>query len=251
MPSYWKTNFTKICLGMRRTNTGNVNWIKINMTAESLYSLLADGTEKTTALGRSAWESLFPDHKLQVYSCKEGLNIVGSDDIAKQEFTYTSQHWSEKTAYNEGAGQTGIDDLNETKMPSYWKTNFTKICLGMRSNTGNVNWIKIDMTAESLYSLLADGTEKETTALGRSAWVSLFPDHKLQNYYCKEGMNMVGNKNKAKVRIGIIADNSNDCNVPNSCIGVGVETGSYLVPCGSSNSRTEGSCTSNCFIFVQ
>jgi hypothetical protein len=92
--------------------------------------------------------------------------------------------WTNKNAYNEAAGQTGPEDLKETKMPTFWRTPFTKICLGMRSQSGNINWMTINKTADSLFSLLADGTEK-TTTLGKPAWVTLFPDHVLQTNPCK------------------------------------------------------------------
>ena len=65
---------------------------------------------------------------------------------------------------------TGFDE-QETKLPTYWKTNFTKICLGMK-NGEELKFILINKTAESLHSLIADG-EYRNTSLGRDAWKSL------------------------------------------------------------------------------
>jgi hypothetical protein len=82
--------------------------------------------------------------------------------------------WTNNVSYNEVGGQTGADVLTQTKMPAFWKTPFTKICLGMRSQSGNVNWMTINKTGDSLLSLFADGTEKITT-LGRPAWENPVP----------------------------------------------------------------------------
>jgi hypothetical protein len=156
--------------------------------------------------------------------------------------------WTNKDTYNEAAGQTGPEDLTETKMPTFWRTPFTKICLGMRSKSGNVNWMTISKTADSLFSLLADGTEK-TTTLGKLAWETLFPDHALQKYPCKEGFNIqVGSSKKA--RLGLTADDGK-CGIPDSYIGVGMQFPSHPVSCGSVNTWLGPSVASNCFIFVQ
>ena len=49
-------------------------------------------------------------------------------------FFYDSKLWSNKTEYNLPRGETRLDD-DETKLPTYWNTPFTKICLGMREST--------------------------------------------------------------------------------------------------------------------
>ena len=47
-------------------------------------------------------------------------------------FHYVSHFWTNKNEYNLRGGKTGFD-TQETKLPSFWETNFSKICLGMRS----------------------------------------------------------------------------------------------------------------------
>ena len=59
------------------------------------------------------------------------------------------------TEYNLPGGETGFD-AQETKLPTYWNTPFSKICLGMKIGQ-QINFIVINKQANSLYSLIADG----------------------------------------------------------------------------------------------
>ncbi|XP_022808306.1 uncharacterized skeletal organic matrix protein 5-like [Stylophora pistillata] len=54
--TYWSTPFKKICLGMKINQ--QIQFIVLNQQANSLYSLIADGKLRTTALGRDKWVSL-------------------------------------------------------------------------------------------------------------------------------------------------------------------------------------------------
>ena len=82
----------------------------------------------------------------------------------------------------------------------------------------------INMQADSLYSLNADGRYRATLS-GRNTWKSLtFPQAYLQPYCNKEGFNIPPEndywKDKAsKVRIGIVANNNDNCRDVDSRIG--------------------------------
>ena len=96
-------------------------------------------------------------------------------------------------------------------------------------------FIAITKHATSLYSLIADGNYR-ATSLGRNTWKSLLGSFaSLQPNCNKEGFNAVGLGHSArpKARIGIIANEQNDCITPDSRIGFG--TGGY-----PSNSNTCG-----------
>ena len=71
---------------------------------------------------------------------------------------------------NLDVGETGFDS-QEFKLPSYWKTAFSKICLGMKIGR-QIKFIVISQQANSLYSLIADGRYR-STSLGRDTWKSL------------------------------------------------------------------------------
>ena len=135
-------------------------------------------------------------------------------------FHYDSHYWSDKNQYNILGGRTGFDS-QETKLPTYWNTPFSKICLGMKIS-GQLRFIVFDKQANSLYSLIADGTYR-ATSLGRNEWKKLIgAESSLQLNCNKEGFNAVGtSRYNSKARIGYIANQQNDCGSCNSRIGFG------------------------------
>ena len=135
-------------------------------------------------------------------------------------FHYDSTDWSNRIEYNLLGGETGFD-TQETKLPSYWNTSFSKICLGMKIGQ-QINFIVINKQANSLYSLIADG-QYRATSLGRNTWKTLIGSQaSLQTYCGKEGFNAVCTSSfHSKARIGILGNNENDCNTCDSRIGLG------------------------------
>ena len=85
-------------------------------------------------------------------------------------------------------------------------------------------WIVINHNASSLLYVIADGVFKKMTA-GKNRWLSLMDGSDLQPYCNREGfnINIPGYSPNAhlKVRIGIIANNENNCDSCESCIGFG------------------------------
>ena len=88
------------------------------------------------------------------------------------------------------------------------------------------NFIAINKSASSLYSLIADGKYR-ATSLGRNTWKKLIGSRaSLQPNCNKEGFNAVGeNHSHSKARIGYIANQENNCGTCDSRIGFG--TGGY------------------------
>ena len=68
--------------------------------------------------------------------------------------------------------------LEETKLPTYWNTSFSKICLGMNIVSTDYgikigaenNFVVINKQATSLFSLIAD-EQHRNTSLGRNRWI--------------------------------------------------------------------------------
>ena len=146
--------------------------------------------------------------------------------VFQRTFDYKSHFWTSKNEYNLAGGKTGFD-TQETKLPSYWETNFSKICLGMR--IGNqTNFITINRQASSLYSLIADGIYR-ATPLGRNYWKTLIGSQASLQLNCnREGFNAAcgrrnGTRDKVRVRIGILGNNQNDCRTVDSRIGFGMQ----------------------------
>ena len=142
---------------------------------------------------------------------------------------YDSGYWSDKNEYNLLGGETGFD-MEEAKLPTYWDTPFSKICLGMKI-ANQIKFIVINKQASSLYALIADGKYRATT-LGRDTWKSLIGSQaSLQTNCNKEGFNAGCTSILfSKARIGIFGNNEDDCASCNSRIGFGSGSGN---PCGN------------------
>ena len=125
--------------------------------------------------------------------------------------------WSNKESYAVEDGLEGLTE-KESKLASYWKTPFKKICLGMTVN-GDRKWMRLDYKASSLYSVIADGQYRNTSA-GRAAWKFLIAGSSLQPNCNKEGFNIA--YDKFNVRIGYYTNNQNSCPQSNSCIAFGI-----------------------------
>ena len=146
--------------------------------------------------------------------------------LSQQTFHFDASLWSNKETFNLDGGKTGFDS-QETKLPSYWNTSFSKICLGMKINDNQPKFIVINQQANSLYSLIADGQYRDTS-LGRATWKSLMGSEASLQLYCnKEGFNAKSNIqyspgiDQAKARIGILGNKVNDCDGCDSRIGFG------------------------------
>ena len=63
-----------------RIDNQPVKFLVINKNGASLYSLIADGRNRSTSLGRKTWKTLidpWPQASLQINCNKEGFNAVG------------------------------------------------------------------------------------------------------------------------------------------------------------------------------
>ena len=137
--------------------------------------------------------------------------------LSQSNLGYNSRYWSNKESFNPQGGTTGFDE-SETKLPSYWSTPFSKNCLGMKVGDGTPKFILMNKTADSLYSLIADGKYRPTT-LGSDTWKKLIETSSLQPHCNREGFNSICIT--AKARIGIHANQENDCKSCDSRIAFG------------------------------
>ncbi|XP_058946064.2 uncharacterized protein [Pocillopora verrucosa] len=168
------------------------------------------------------------------FGCGDGgWTLAMKIDGKKKTFHYDSKFWSDKNVFNLPGGKTGFDS-EETKLPTYWNTPFSKICLGMKINQ-QLRFIVINKQASSLHSLIADGKYRNT-ALGRKTWKKLIGSQSSLQANCnKEGFNAAGSsKGSSKARIGILGNNEKHCATTDSRIGFG--TGGYqddTITCGN------------------
>ena len=210
-------------------DTGHENWWQQGMTKMKLMILVYLASYITRTSIWHNWKTLSllrikgRCQKVVVFQllCKVLKTYLLS---LQQTFKYDSDFWKNKNEFNLPGGETGFDS-QETKLPTYWETPLSKICLGMKYGQ-QVRFVVIDKQADSLYSLIADGQHR-LTSLSREKWKSLIgPEASLQPHCNTEGFNAVGtNSGMAKARIGIVANQENDCNSCDSRIGFG--TGGY------------------------
>ena len=133
-------------------------------------------------------------------------------------FRYDSSVWKENTTYSDNShGRDGILDNREFKGSTYWRTSFKEICVGMKY-VENLKAFSFSYSTSSLYSLIADGEYRQTN-LGRNKWKWLISESSLQYNCNKEGLNVYNEI--SRVRLGLIANNKNDCKTPDSFIGLG------------------------------
>ena len=92
--------------------------------------------------------------------------------------------------------------------------------------SGQLRFIVINKQANSLHSLIADGTYR-ATSLGRNEWKKLIGAEGSLHLSCnKEGFNAVCTSiSHSKARVGYVANQENDCGSCDSRIGFG--TGGY------------------------
>lgn len=172
-----------------------------------------------------------------------GWTLVMKMNGTQNTFRYNSELWSNNETFNLEGGKTGFDS-QEVKLPTYWSTPFTKICLGMKIGQ-HINFTVINKQASSLHSLIADGKHRNTS-LHRDTWKLLIGSQaSLQSNCNKEGFNVVTeneDKKWPKVRIGILGNNEDDCFTCDSRIGFGAESSKDVSDnsCGNEASRGYG-----------
>ena len=159
--------------------------------------------------------------------------------VFQKTFHYDSPFWSNRNAYNLAGGKT-VFDTQQTKLPTYWNTPCSKICLGMKIGQ-QIKFLVIKKQANSLYTLIADGKYR-TTSLGRNTWKSLIGSQASLQANCnKEGFNTVGStKGSPRARIGILGNNERDCKTCDSIIGLGTRGfNDDTNTCGNRNGHTK------------
>jgi len=95
-----------------------INFLVINKTANSLYSLIADGQHRPTSLGRNTWKTLIGSQASLQLNCNiEGFNAVGtSHSQAKARIGITNNQQKDCDSCDSriGFGTGGNDDDNNT-----------------------------------------------------------------------------------------------------------------------------------------
>ena len=111
------------------------------------------GWTLTMKINGAKVKSLPPKNPLILLKSKKkrGKKLKTEFLVFQRTFHYDSHFWNNRNVYHLTGGKTGFDS-HETKLPTYWNTPFTKICLDMK--TGHqLRFILINQRANSLFSL--------------------------------------------------------------------------------------------------
>jgi hypothetical protein len=146
-----------------------------------------------------------------------GWTLAMKVDGRTQTFAYDQPIWTDSSLF---AASSADLDGNEAKLETFNAIAFTELRIGLEFpiGSGTRNWLVLPISGPRLRDVFAGAPA--TTNLGRNAWKSLLgAAASLQPACNAEGIN-AGNA-YARVRIGIVGNNENDCLTPDSRLGIG------------------------------
>ena len=144
-----------------------------------------------------------------------GWTMVLTIDGRKGTFAYDSPLWTNKKTLNANTKQKFP---YEAKTKAFYRVPFNEVMIATWDGKKDIRMEFIPYKAKSLFHLFRDGKYKPTR-LGRKRWKKLIKGGSLQKRCNKEGFNVYNRL--MRVRIGIIANQENDCTTPDSRIGIG------------------------------
>jgi hypothetical protein len=155
-----------------------------------------------------------------------GWTLVLKVDGTQSTFDHDAPIWEDATTLHPESPD--LDDT-EAKLGGYATMPFGYLRVGMVQNQAT-HWLILPLEGASMAAVMTSGFH--ATNVGRSAWERLPSRGSLQTNCNREGINV--ETAQANVRIGIVANNQNDCTTCNSVIGFGAEGNSVGdVACGN------------------
>ena len=101
----------------------------------------------------------------------------------------------------------------------------------------DIRFVVIPQRADSLHSLIADGSYR-ATSLGCDKWVGMMRGFEYLQANCsREGFNPSCTSHHRRVRIGILGNNEADCRTCDSLLGFGLDNARS---CGDGRTTTMG-----------
>lgn len=134
-------------------------------------------------------------------------------------FAYKSSYWTNDDVYRVEDGIVSFLE-GEAKFPAFNRLNFISICIGMKKSNA-VIWHQLSVSSSSLQELFAAETYL-ATRVGKNGWKEMVQGASLQRYCDQEGVNIATTRGIKFARIGIISNNENECESPDSYIGFGL-----------------------------
>lgn len=156
-----------------------------------------------------------------------GWTLALKIDGRQPSFAYADAKWGQTEAWNPDP------DLgrSETKLLSYSTVAVNEVLIGLETPIQadpmplTLKYMQFNVTdAASLHAIFEPGVYQATSA-GVGMWQMLVASSGLQNNCEREGFNVKGDSadpaNYARVRIGILGNNEDSCQSPDSWLGIG------------------------------
>lgn len=143
-----------------------------------------------------------------------GWTLVLKADGSMSTFRYDSTYWVDDV---ELAGSAMYDRI-EAKLRTFRTVGFTQVRIVMVTGS-ETHALVLDAGGTSCVQLF--NGPSVTTAIARDTWLAMVPDVSLQDNCGRQGTNVAPAGDQARVRIGIIGNNENNCDSSNSRIGIG------------------------------
>jgi hypothetical protein len=152
----------------------------------------------------------------------KGWALVLRADGNKTTFGYDSTHWTTGSTLNLDGYATGIMDATmEYKSPLFNAYPYSELRLGMRIN-GTTNWLEIKHGHTSSMLAAMTGGQIVFSGTTRKDWLALAHNGALQPNCDRRGYFLgPGNSRTVYLRIGIVGNDQNDCDSPDSFVGFG------------------------------
>jgi cysteine-rich repeat protein len=154
-----------------------------------------------------------------------GWTLVLKIDGSKSSFVYADPKWTDPMSWMPDPDL----DRSETKLQSFGTVQASEVLIGMeapiKQGALQLKYIQFNLQSDppSLASVFQLGAYVATSN-PYAEWTALVPVGSLQPNCKRQGFNAHALTNphlSARVRIGILGNNENNCDTPNSFIGVG------------------------------
>jgi cysteine-rich repeat protein len=204
----------------RNDCTFNFTGQAANRAAVSCKSIMDNGLSQGNDVYWINPEGGHSSTSFQVYCLMSedggGWTLILKTNGNSTAFSYDSRLWT--TAQLHQIDETNMSPT-EHKNAAYDRLTFEQILVGMKVGD-TLNWLSFNYRALSLFSIIDDDQYLAINNSTRGDWLSLIDGSVLQEHCNRIGFNnIVGGTLKA--RIGIIANEQNNCGNPDSVIGLG------------------------------
>jgi cysteine-rich repeat protein len=143
-----------------------------------------------------------------------GWTLAMKLDGVRDTLAYDAPYWTDEATLRP---EDATLDVGDMKSRAFSELGFTELRLGLKQS-GWPRWLTLAHAAPSLLSVFQDA-DNQPTAAGRAAWRGLVHAASLRAHCDREGFNLTAGT--ARARIGLLANDTDDCDSSESLVGFG------------------------------